>query len=75
MSELFGNTTGFTPAFTGQQLSIEAGKGLAQSFTSGMNAGSNSRQTGVAEDEFQLEKDKYNDTARRLDAFRSWLNE
>lgn len=39
MASLFEGVERFTPAFTGQELAIEAGKAQAQAFVSGFSAG------------------------------------
>lgn len=74
MSALFGNTLGFTPAFTGQQLAIAAGGGTANALTSGMNAGTGQDRTKLAKEQFAFEKKNYEDTIKRVDAMMNYLD-
>lgn len=75
MSDLFGGTLGFTPAFTGQQIANQTGAGAASAFVGGMNAGTSRKNQGLQQERFEFQKQQYNDSMDRLKAFGFYLND
>lgn len=66
---LFDGVQTFTPAFTGRQLAIEAGKGAGQSLSRGMGSVTNSKSQGLQQQKFNTEVRQYESAIKRLDEF------
>ena len=61
MPSLFGGVENFTPAFTGQQLAIQAGQGAGASISRGMQTAQKGKQQ-------QFEQDIFKETAKQSQA-------
>lgn len=71
MSALFGGVENFTPAFTGQQIAIQAGSGAASAFTSGMNAGTSRKSQGLQQQKFNADQMMQ---GKQMEALDGWMN-
>lgn len=66
---LFDGVQNFTPAFTGQQIAIEAGKGAGQGISRGMSGATSGKSQGLQQQKFDTETRQYDSMIKRLDEF------
>lgn len=69
---LLDGVQNFTPAFTGQQLALEAGSRLAAGFQRGVNNKNASRQMDLQEEKFTDEQKQREESLLRLNEFRNY---
>lgn len=68
---LFDGVQNFTPAFTGQQIAIEAGKGAGQSISRGMSGATNSKSQGLQQQKFDADQMMQ---GKQMEALDGWMN-
>lgn len=68
---LFDGTQTFTPAFTGRQLAIEAGKGAGQSLSRGMGSVTSGKSQGLQQQKFNADQMMQ---SKQMEALDGWMN-